>query len=545
MSASKKQASKKNKPQNSKKSHQKKTKKSNKTITAPLKTKSKKELKKKEFSVKLLWSKPIRFVQNTFSPLIIFVQALIIISLLALLGILYQLLVVFQFPESVLQSLPANNTVFAFEIAQKLPQSQKDYLVAQIPRETLSYILYFEDQILDQSYAQALRLVKPETKVYAQMQLDKTKEDLFVFSFTEESKLQFLQIFKPFNLDWKAVFINNNMYVSQSDDLLNLLKNDYPPLTTSESFQDAYYNIPKQNFATAYCNMSLLNPNNNQVFGTSIATFRPSPEGMYLATYTNSSQPETKFYATQNKYQAKLLEHLPSNPNYVFAGLELSQRLQYFLKQNGYQSSQLKNYFMARNLGSSSLQFIQKVLENEIALATYEDGQYLLLSETPENPAEVLEQIAHYQAYLNATPESHTLESGVVAKNLVPDYSFKYQKTAENTYVFPINSSPETAPSELILYQQASRYYLSNSADLIQRVKSETKTFSTNLDTKPLHEMLALADEFFYASPKSLENLLANTFPDFQPPKQIKYPKVQSVGNYFLDGIQTVHLLKW
>jgi len=544
MNAFKKQASKRNKKNNTKNSS-KKQKKTNKTITPPKKNIVKKNAKSHKGH---LWTQLATFAKNSISPLVVFIQALIILSVIVLFGVFYQLLVIFQFPESVIQSLPANQTIFAVEIAQKLPISQREDLIKNIPPETLNYILYFENYYLDQSYAQALRLVKPETKVYAKIQMDESKEDLFVFSFDKESKLQFLQVFKPFNLDWKAVFIDDNMYVSQSDELLNLLKNDYPSLSSNENFQDAYYNIPKQNFATAYLNMQLLNPQKKNIFGTTVASLRSSNEGMYLSTYTNPSEPEIKFYATQNKYQAELLEHLPSDPNYVLAGLEISQRFQYFLKQQGYQSSQLKSFFMAKNLGNSSQKFIQNLFENEVTLAIYEGGQYLLLSEALDDPSKVLEQVAHYQAYLNAKPKSHTLESGTIAKNLIPDYSQGYFQADENTYVFDLNTLPssENSPSELVLYQQDTRYYLSNSLDLIQRVKAETRTFSSDLNPEPLAEMLSFADEFFYIDPSAAEKFITTVFSQtIQLPTQIKYPKIQSVGNYFLDGIQTVHLLKW
>jgi len=482
------------------------------------------------------------FSEKVLVAFVWFVKVLIILSVLCLVGIFYKMLIVFHFPQTITQDLPAQNTISVFEWVQKLPLSDKENLVKYVPKKTLNHVLYYENQFLNQEYNQALKMVKPESKAIAKLYYKGQIHDLFVFNFTEDSKLQFLQVFRPFDSKWKAIFINDSMYVSQSDELLDYLATDFVTIGQNPRYQDAYYNMTKQNFASGYVNLSLLKPNSSvaQVFGTTLFTIRPSDKGVFVSTYTNAAKETQTFPTSEYKYQAKLLSKIPVNPDFVMGSQDLNQRTSDLFQKLKLSQKQFVGLLRPYNLDESSLDLLKGILNKEVLLARYNQKEYVFVWESQLAFKTLEKEISKYQAHLNATVETHTLESGVKAKNLVPNFDLDFEQLDENTYNFLLENSDQ----QLIFYTYNNLNYLSNSAALIQQIRKSTKAFKDKLPAEIFDDLNEIADEYYYFSPEFLQeytqkhNVLTNLEAE-------DYPTIQSVSNYFLDGIQTVHSLLW
>jgi len=551
----KKESKKQKKPQDKSKSSNKKLKKTKKQILKLIKpvltvflltqAKPKKKKKRKSLLKKIFKKKH----KKQFEKILKEITIVVIVVILVFLG--FKIWDVYAYPKGNLEVLPADTTVFAYEWITNKENEHFKKLSKQLGESKVQTIIELEKLYLPQNVHQAVQNINPTQKTIAGINYNNKLQLVFLFNISEEDKYRFIREASKPSFGWNYRFNKDLLFLSKNEAVLSYLVTNPKPISRLERFRDAFYNVPQHNFIDFYINHELLelsNPNNIDdpisqygkklfnLFGVTYGVVRVSDEGAYISTYTNPVNDRTvRFPSVTDKYQADLANFIPSDPKLFIGGQDLQTRIFGFIKNlTNLNSDQTETYIKSilanYNLSEKAFVDLTKMLANEYAIATYEEGAIFIFENIGRNE-EIILQLQRLQSFFNPVIESYKLKDGTTARRLVPNEQVIYKTIDSKTYAFELKEIGET----LYYYFNDDANYLTTSEDLLNKVKDVKVSYGdTDKVMKLFETVMPISDEIAQFNP--------NDF--LQTPSELA-PLVTSAANYFDDGIQTVHYLIW
>jgi hypothetical protein len=445
---------------------------------------------------------------------------------------------VLEFPNSNIEFLPADNTVFAVEWVDE----QAKELIDLVGIANARAIVMMDEQILDADLAAKVRRTDSRSKAYARINIDNESHNLLVYQSINTEGLV-----SPYN-GWHILTQNQKTYITDSRKVIELLSKPYTKVGDLPEYRDSNSNVPKLTFAQVYFNhsMPLQADSENQyinrlislrsLLGVTTASISIDSDGIYISTYTNpANQEETKFPFTPKKYTASLMNHLPTGADAIFGGIDLTSRMMMWLNPilGVSESTSLNNVLVSLNLDMDSFNLFKQILEGEYALGLYEDQPLIVIEKQNEETLNLLlEELAKVAAGMNPKLISYTLEDGQVARQLVPNEQITYELD-EDIYTFDLKD----ADKELYLVNRDA-IFITMSEEILEVINDSYNPFSATQEYQDeFTKLLSVSDEVLFTTSQEVSDQFGTNLEDT--------PSVTSGFNYFDDGIQTVHYLVW
>lgn len=466
------------------------------------------------------------------------------------------------YQNSLSQFLPEETTYAFLEVKNSEFLDQTQRLKTHPNQEQITQFLNLEESQLNKT--KITPILKQATQKNISIQIyQNRRHPLFIYQIPENklSSIKFpLEVIQQ-NSDtkWYYSIQKDILTISDNRDVTSFPFQDNYKLINSESFQDAFQNIPKHNIAWFAVNHSLsdvasqdsLFPNNpqsyllpfTQLLGYSVGYLNINAQGLLVGIYSNpKSDTDINLSPLRNldKFNPSLHKYLPplQEIDALISATDSYSILDLLLQNNPKNQLQLQNLAVKNNLTLEDIETIKQVFSNEYLIYKQQDSYTLLLPELDnQQRQDILNLISNIEALHNPVVKSHILEDGSTARtrSAAESINRKLENQAE-PFTYRLTNLNQNIQVDFT-HKDHSTITYSPSSTKLQPV---TNLLEKN-QKKPERfvNLLPQASSHLYLSESQTLDLIKSQEINLYP------ANVNSSSYFFNDGIQLLFQLTW